>query len=505
MMKTAFQIRSVFTHILIILTMLCAASVIGFAFRELNLPETNIAIVYLLAVLLATLFAPGYIYGFVTSVLSAFAFNFLFTEPYFAFTANAPSYIITFIIMTITAFTTSSLASHAKMNERRAQEREAETKALYTLTNRLTDAADIHDIAGIATDTISKVICERSACLCFDEKGVPEKSFIQQVSDRKQIWREVADPDAVLHRIEGLRTGVDIGTEFYDWPIYGREATLGIVRIPGEQARLLSKAQTRLLRSMIESVALAMDRFRSAQQRIRLREETEQERYRSNLLRSISHDLRTPLSGILGATEMLSGMTEKEDRRYNLIEGISKDAHWLFSLVENVLSLTRLQDGKLMINKQQEAVEEVLGGAAGYMSRRYPEYEIEVHAPDELLLVPMDAKLINQVLINLIDNAVKHTTPPGEICIIVNRDTEHDQAVFSIRDTGCGITQSDLPHIFQMFYTSHSRRTDSRPGIGLGLTICESIIKAHGGTITARSRTDQAGAEFIFTLPLEGE
>lgn len=502
-MKTNFQIKNVFTRSLIILAILCAASMIGFAFRECKLPETNIAIVYLLAVLLATLLAPGYVYGFITSVLSAFAFNYLFMEPYFTFTANAPSYIITFIIMTITAFITSSLASHAKINERKAQERESETKALYALTNRLTDATDIHDIAGIATDEISKVICEKAACLCFDEKGIPEKSFIQQGSDQKQIWREVADSDTVLCRIDGLRAGVEIGNEFYDWPICGKETALGIIRIPSEQAQSLSKAQTRLLRSMIESMALAMDRFRSAQQRIRSREEAENERYRSNLLRSISHDLRTPLSGILGATEILSGMTEKDDRRYELIEGISSDAHWLFSLVENVLSLTRLQDGELVINKQQEAVEEVLGGTVGYMSRRYPEYEIEAHAPDELLLAPMDAKLINQVLINLIDNAIKHTEPPGEISITVSRDTQHNQAVFSVRDTGYGIAQSDLPHIFQMFYTSHASPADSRKGIGLGLAICESIIKAHGGTIVARNRTDTTGAEFIFTLPLE--
>lgn len=503
--KNILYIKNVFARGLIELAILSIASIIGFFLRTLALPETNIAIVYLLAVLLSALLVPGYIFGFITSVISAFAFNFLFTEPYFTFTANAPSYIITFIIMTITSFITSSLTSHAKLNERKAQERETETKALYALTNRLTDASDIHNIAGIAVDAISTVICQKAACLCFDEKGFPENAFIQQVSPEKQIRREVSNPEALLHRIEGLRTGVDMGTAFYDWPIYGREATLGIIRIPSEHASLLSKAQLRLLRSMIESMALAMDRFRSVQQRIRSREETEQERYRSNLLRSISHDLRTPLSGILGATEMLFDMTEKDDRRHDLIEGIDKDARWLFSLVENVLSLTRLQDRKLTINKQPEAVEEVLGGAVGYMTRRFPAYEIEAYAPDELLLIPMDARLINQVLINLIDNAVKHTTPPGEICITVRQDTEQKQVAFSVQDTGCGIASEDIPHIFKMFYTSHSSSADSRLGIGLGLTICESIIKAHGGKIEAQNRTDVAGAEFIFTLPLEDE
>lgn len=497
------KIKKVWTRLAVIFAILSAASAFGYLLRQFHLPETNIAIVYMLAVLLTTLLIPEYIFGFIASILSAFAFNYLFTEPYFTFTTNAPSYIITFIIMTITAFTSSSLASHAKISAHQAHKRERETKALYTLTNRLTDAADIHNIASIVAETISRVICEKSACLCFDENGMPEKTFIQQVSREKQVHRETENPENILHRIEGLRTGSVIGTEFQEWPIYGRESTLGIIRIPTEQAERLSESQMRLLRSMIESVAMAMDRFRSAQERAKSREETEQERYRSNLLRSISHDLRTPLSGILGATEMLLNMTEKDDRRYIIVEGIEKDAGWLYSLVENVLSLTRIQDGKLVIHKQLEAVEEILGGAVGYMSRRYPQYDIEAQVPEELLMAPMDAKLINQVLINLIDNAVKHTDASGEISLSIHRDKKLKQAVFTVRDTGCGIPPDSLPHLFQMFYTAHSHRSDSRLGIGLGLTICESIIKAHGGTILGRNRSDRSGAEFIFTLPLE--
>lgn len=502
-MKGLDSIKKIWIRIALVLAMLCTASAVGFFLQRLALPETNIAIVYMLAVVVTTLLVPGYLFGFVTSVVSAFAFNFLFTEPYFTFTANAPSYLITFVIMVITAFVSSSLASHGKISARQAQERERETKALYTLTNQLTDAANTQDIAAIAVSSISKVVCEKIGFLCFGEQGFPEKTFVQQLAPDKQIRREVDDPEALLHGMEGLRTGVLEGKEFHDLPICGRDSTLGVLRIPSEQAQQLSEAQLRLLRSMMESVALAMDRFRSAQEQERSREETEQERYRSNLLRSISHDLRTPLSGILGATEMLMSMTEKNDRRYAVIEGIEQDAHWLYSLVENVLSLTRIQEEKLILNKQPEVVEEVLSGVVDYMFRRHSAYDIEVQAPDELLMVPMDAKLIRQVFINLLENAVKHTPASGEIYISVSRDGKMNQAVFRIRDTGCGIPPSDLPHIFQMFYTSHAHRADSRPGIGLGLAICESIIKAHGGTITANNRTDRSGAEFVFTLPLK--
>ena len=148
---------------------------------------------------------------------------------------------------------------------------------------------------------------------------------------------------------------------------------------------------------MLESTALAMDRLRVMKERIRTREEANQERYRGNLLRAISHDLRTPLAGIMGTSEMIMDMTVKDDARFSLAEGIYKDADWLHSLVENILSLTRLQDGRLTLNKQPEAVEEVIGAAVLTIGKRAPEREIAVQIPDDLLMVPMDARLIGQV------------------------------------------------------------------------------------------------------------
>ena len=255
---------------------------------------------------------------------------------------------------------------------------------------------------------------------------------------------------------------------------------------------------------MLESTALAMDRLRVMKERIRTREEANQERYRGNLLRAISHDLRTPLAGIMGTSEVIMDMTEKDDARFSLAEGIYKDADWLHSLVENILSLTRLQDGRLTLNKQPEAVEEVIGAAVLAIGKRAPEREIAVQIPDDLLMVPMDARLIGQVLVNLLDNAIKHTQPGEEISVTVSEDK--DFAVFTVADRGTGISEQDLPHVFQMFYTTQGKGPDAKRGIGLGLAICESIVTAHGGTIHAQNRRDGKGAEFTFTLPIkEGE
>jgi two-component system sensor histidine kinase KdpD len=488
----------------LMVALLAAASAIGYLFRFIGFPETNIVIVYLLAVLMTAWLTHGFVLGILASVIATFAFNYFFTEPYFTFTVNEPSYIITFIIMTITALVTSTLTSHVKLSALSAREKEMETKAVYNLTNHLTDAKDIHDIARIAVDAISNCFFCKAALLCFDENGIPEQFFIQQVSSEKQVRRKVQDTAEIKHQIENLRTGYDIGPKFYDWPIYGIESILGIIRIPKENASIMNDAQKRLLRSMIESTALAMDRYRSAEQRIKLREETIQERYRGNLLRAISHDLRTPLSGIIGTSEMLIDMTRPDDPRYALAEGIHKEADWLHSLVENILSLTRLQDGRLVLNKQMEAVEEVIGGAVNHIAQQSPEHEITVSVPDELLLVPMDVKLIEQVLVNLLDNATKHTPKENEISVSVIEDVYKNLVIFSVRDRGAGISISDLPYIFQMFHTSHAKHADAGHGIGLGLAICDAIIKAHGGDIEAHNRTDGQGAEFIFTLPMEG-
>lgn len=488
-------------NILITGAMLAAATGIGWACRRIGFPETNIVIIYLVSVLMTARLTRGYVYGILASVVATGAFNYFFTRPYYTLSVSDPTYLLTFFTMTVTSFLTSALTSKVKQTALEAREKEAETSALFQLTNRLTDAAGLPDIAGITADAVSGILNCRAACLCFDESGRPEQTFVQQLGPGRQVRRKVKDLAELRHRIEGLRTAWDTGDEFWDWPIYGREAILGVLRIPREAAAAMGEPQKRLLRSMIESAALAMDRFRSARQQQRSREETVQERYRSNLLRAISHDLRTPLSGIMGTAEMLMGMTDPADPRYELAQGIHRDADWLHALVENILSLTRLQDGRLTITKEPEAAEEVIGGAVRRIMERYPGREVAVSVPDDVLIVPMDAKLIEQVLINLLDNAVKHSPAGGEIRVSVRE--EQAAAQFSVTDRGSGIDPADLPKIFQMFYTSRSGQADTRRGVGLGLTICEAIVKAHGGSIEGHNRADDQGAEFVFTLPME--
>lgn len=496
--------KRVLIQFLITICLIAIATGIGWGFRQLNFPETNIVVVYILFVLLAARFTNGYFYGIAGSVLATAAFNYFFTSPYYTFSVNDPNYFITFFIMTLTAVTTSALTSKVKQTAWIARQNEAEASALYQLTNRLTDAADMETIASLSVKTISEILKCKAACLCFQKNGLPESSFIQQLEDNAQVHREITDGDALRHRIENLRSSYDVNGEFYDWPIYGRESILGVLRIPIDTARQMTDAQTRLLHSMIESIALAMDRFISAQARIESNEEAMRQRDRGNLLRAISHDLRTPLSGIMGTSEMLMSMTREDEERYQLAFGIYKDANWLHSMVENILNLTRLQEGRLVINKQPEAVEEVVGVAVTAILKRDPDRAIIVRIPNDVLMIAMDARLIEQVLVNLLDNAICHTQQDEEVSILVHVDTESSLAVFTVADRGNGISDKDLPHVFDMFYSAQRPGFSTHRGVGLGLAICKSIVTAHGGTILARNREDGPGAELVFTLPMEG-
>ena len=168
-------------------------------------------------------------------------------------------------------------------------------------------------------------------------------------------------------------------------------------------------------------------------------------------------------------------------------------------------SFQSLQDGDVPLAKQPEAVEEVVGAAIKAMEKRIPDREIQVEMPDSLMIVPMNARLIHQVLINLMDNAVAHSDDKTPIKVSVALDEEEGMARFTVADNGTGIPNADLSRIFEMFYTTNHKSADSRRGVGLGLAICQSIVEAHGGKIFARNREDSTGAEFIFTLPVGGE
>ena len=233
-----------------------------------------------------------------------------------------------------------------------------------------------------------------------------------------------------------------------------------------------------------------------------LRAETEKEKARADLLRSVSHDIRTPLTSIIGATSTILEGEEflSAEQKRRLLEDTRSEAQWLIRVVENLLSVTRMGDSKAYINKQNEAAEEIVGEVLQKFRKRCPGVKISVSVPEELLMVPMDAILIEQVLGNLMENAVSH----GQITSLIRVSVyvEGENAVFSIQDNGKGIPPEQIPHLFTGISHSNDNRTvDGKRNMGLGLTVCKAIVQAHGGTIQG-CNLPQGGAEFAFRLPL---
>lgn len=234
-----------------------------------------------------------------------------------------------------------------------------------------------------------------------------------------------------------------------------------------------------------------------------IKAESEKERMRANLLRAVSHDLRTPLTTIYGSSSTMleNGKILTEEQKEKMLRGIKEDAQWLIRMVENLLSITKIDSGNVELIKTPIVLEELIDSVILKFRKRYPAQEVELDIPDDIVMIPMDALLIEQVLINILENAVQHGKTMTRLCLKVF--ILAGQAIFEISDNGCGISEEKLPHIFTGYYESKDYTPDSQKrNAGIGLSVCATIIKAHGGVITAEN-AKSGGAVFRFTLNTE--
>ena len=228
--------------------------------------------------------------------------------------------------------------------------------------------------------------------------------------------------------------------------------------------------------------------------------EAEREKIHSNLLRAVSHDIRTPLTGIVGATNAMleqEGLTPEQQRK--LLKGANEDAQWLIRIVENLLSITRMGGEEAQVNKTPEVAEEILSSAVAKFRKRYPDEKVQIHLPEEVLIVPMDPLLIEQVLFNLLENAVIHGRQTDQITLTLQKSGT--TAEILVEDNGCGIPFDEVRNLFNG--SVHGvRQGDRKRNMGIGLSVCRTVVEAHGGTIKGENRT-QGGARFIVALPME--
>lgn len=283
--------------------------------------------------------------------------------------------------------------------------------------------------------------------------------------------------------------------------IRNEDMVYGVIGIALE-GMMMDVYEQNLILSILGECALALEKEGYNRKREEALAQAKNEQLRANLLRSISHDLRTPLTSISGNAGILlnSASALGEEKQKQLYKGIYDDSMWLINLVENLLSITRMEGGTMQLNMEGELLEEVIGEAMRHISRKASEHTLSVTQEGDFLLARMDSRLIIQVIINLVDNAIKYTPPGSHIQVRAFR--RGDLAVVEIADDGPGIPDSAKERVFDMFYTASNKPVDSKRGMGLGLALCRSIVTAHGGQITVSDRIPH-GCVFQFTLPIE--
>ena len=479
-------------------------TLIGLLFQRLNFTDTNIVTIYILGVLLTSIVTDGYLCSVVGSVISVFLFCFFLTEPRMSFQTYAVGYPVTFLIMLISSVLTGALAAKLKTHAKLSAQLAFRTQVLFDTDCLLQKAKGGTEILDITCTQLLRLLNRNITAYVVENETLSDGKLF---SVEKESAKNILTPEeqGVARWVYENRQRAGASTHHFPQAkclylaIRGGDNVYGVIGIP-MQKETLDYFEYSILLSVINECALAMENAQNAMEKEKNAVLAKNEQMRADLLRAISHDLRTPLCSISGNADMLVNNGDRLDEvtKAQIYTDIYDDSEWLIGVVENLLSITRLNDGRLKIKFTDHLLDEVIAESLRHINKKHDEYKIVTDC-EELVLARMDVRLIIQVLVNLIDNAIKYTPPGSIICI---RGIKADgKAQISVEDNGPGIPDEMKPHIFEMFYTGKTTIADSHRSLGLGLALCRSIIEEHNGTLVL---TDHAphGCNFIFTLPL---
>jgi two-component system sensor histidine kinase KdpD len=467
-----------------------------FPYLELS----NLVMLYLLGVV-AVARRRGRGPSVLASVLSVAAFDFFFVRPYLSFAVSDTEYVVTFAVMLVVALVISTLTVRTRHQAESARQRERRTAALYAMSRELASIRGVDELLRTAVRHVGEVFGSEVAVSLPDAAGrLVRRAGSLGSADSDPNEGAVAQWAHEHGQVAGLGSATLPGARALYLPLAGSRGTVGVLGIrPGHPQGLAAPEQLHLLETFAAQTALAVERGLLGEEAARTQLQIESERLRNSLLSSVSHDLRTPLATITGAA---SGLLDGADRlepaaRRELLQAIHEEADRLNRLVNNLLDMTRLESGALQVRKDWHSLEELVGAALARLGGRLRDHPVTTRLPSDLPLVPLDGVLVEQVLINLLDNAVKHT-PPGTP-VEVSASVGSREARIEVADRGPGVPPGDEDRVFDKFYRGAPARPG--PGVGLGLTICRGIVEAHGGRITAENRAG-GGVAFVVTLPI---
>jgi two-component system, OmpR family, sensor histidine kinase KdpD len=431
--------------------------------------------------------------------LSVAAFDFFFVPPYFTFVFAEFRHGTTFIVMFVVAVVISGLTERIRNQASAAQERELRTAALYALSRELAAAQGLENVILAAAGQLENAFsCGVTVSMPDADAALSRRYASPTVGKSSERELSICEWVWANQREAGLGTATLPGGDTLYLPLVGSTGIVGVLGLTPAVSKSLSQhAQRRQLDAFVSQMALAVERAKLAERAEVARREMETEQLKNSLLSSVSHDLRTPLAVITGASSTLlqAGPAIDDATREDLLSTVLEEAERLNRLIRNLLDMTRLESGAVKVQKEWLSLEELVGSALSHLDSRLRNREVRVGLSADLPLIPGDAVLLEQVLMNLLENAIKYSSGAIEI----RAEAMPGEVLVEVSDRGAGIRPGEEESIFDKFH--RSERVGGREGVGLGLTICRAIATAHGGKIRASNR-DGGGASFRFTLPL---
>lgn len=460
---------------------------------------TNIVMVYLLGATFA-----GFRFGrgpaALTAVANVAAFDFFFVPPRFTFAVTDFQYVVTFGVMLVVALAIANLTASVRQQTRIAGHRERRTAALYAMSRELSRTRGAPNMAAVAVRHISDVFNSQVMVLLPGEDGRVRPT--KEAAPEGASWRADASvAQWVYHHNEpaGLGTDTLAGAQALYLPLRGSKQTFGVLAVlPVNLRRILLPEQRHLLETFAGQLALNLERAVLADASEAARVAAESESLRNTLLASISHDLRTPLAVIAGASSALNDPAMQLDgtSRASLAASIEAKAQEMTAIISNVLDLMRFEAGEVKLRFDWHTVDDLVGTALGQLAERLEGYPVDVRLPDNLPEVSVDAALVTQVLVNLLENVRRHT--PAGTQVTISGESDAGAVRLIIDDNGPGLPGGDPERLFGKF--QRGREESNLGGAGLGLAICRTVVTAHRGRITAENRPG-GGARFVVMLP----
>lgn len=451
------------------------STIFSIVMNELGIGKENTLMVFIVGVLTVTIVTRGYIYSAAAAIISAIMFNYLFTEPIHSLEISNTQDIILMVFFLTASLISSTMTSKLQYQTEVSKKNERTARTLYEITKVFFNVTGNENIILKGINYIKDYV----GYDCYVKLNNVDKFYnTEGIPDYEEIKKE----------------------HIMLIPIKGVAKQRGEVYIANVN-KSLSYESDIIIKTIVHQMAIVLDREFIYEERQKIKIDMESERLKSTLLRSISHDIRTPLTSIKGASELILEEKLDYDNIKKLVSDIYDESTWLIKTVQNILDMTRISEGKLTVNKNYESVDDIVNQTLTLVPQFRASGKLQVLIPEEIILIPVDGRLFVQVLVNLLDNAYKHAGENAQIYLKVS--VVDKTAVFEVSDNGGGINPSIINNLFEGFVSYHKNNiVDGSLGVGLGLTICKEIVKAHNGTITAENLKN-GGALFKIVLPLE--